>query len=283
LGNDGADVLYWLTPAGAVVRTSAAPPPPPSRGVQAISLCPTSFCLALASFSVLVFSLVVGVAIGLSGPAVTGTSLIGFARAPHDPGEFLSRRGFRGGDGFSLALPILVMYMCLPILLPAFLKLTFFVASRCRLRPATPSSLGFARWPGRIKPPSGHPHPPSMRYRDPRLLERDKWTSAFSSRRNYSWSNLVSATKRCAPPWLLSTLLVEWMIVTLMDLGAFHLNYRTTTAGDVPGARITSDFLRGTWRGGWCALRRATLAVLWQCGEGHEQASAMSDDRRTPH
>jgi len=145
LGNDGTDVLYWLTPAGAVVRTSAAPPPPPSRGVQAVSLCPTSFCLALASFSVLVFSLVVGVAIGLSGPAVTGTSLIGFARAPHDPGEFLSRRGFRGGDGFSLALPILVMYMCLPILLPAFLKLTFFVASRCRLRPATPSSLGFAR------------------------------------------------------------------------------------------------------------------------------------------
>ena len=29
----------------------------------------------------------------------------------------------------------------------------------------------------------------------------------------------------------------------------------------MPGARITSDFLRGTWRGGWCALRRATLAV----------------------
>ena len=36
LGNDGTDVLYWLTPTGAVARTSAEPPPPPSSGVQTI-------------------------------------------------------------------------------------------------------------------------------------------------------------------------------------------------------------------------------------------------------
>ena len=67
----------------------------------------------------------------------------------------------------------------------------------------------------------------------------------------------MSAVKCCAPPWLLSVLLVKWIIVSLMDLGALRLNYRTTLAGDVPRARLTSDFLRGTWRGTWCAARRA--------------------------
>ena len=257
LGNDDGDLLYWLTPTGAIVRTAPTSLHDDVKVVPArsISICPTSFCFAAASLSVLVLSLFAGVVIGQSNTASAGLSLIGYARAPHDPGEFFSRTGFRGGTSFSLVLPILVMCMFIPTLIPAFLKLTLVGSLRCRLRPAKPPGLGFARWFGCIKPPSGHPPSP----RESRLLDRDRWKSTFSSRREFAWGNLVSAARCYSPPWLLLVLLLEWSVLALMDLGALFINCRTTSAGDAHGPDgrgrwRPSEFQRWTTRRAWCSL-----------------------------
>ena len=53
------------------------------------------------------FAILVGLA-AVNRDGAAGLSLIGYARAPHDPGAFASRLGFRGGtwgDFVSLILP----------------------------------------------------------------------------------------------------------------------------------------------------------------------------------
>jgi hypothetical protein len=98
-------------------------------------------------------SLALGVA-AYSRPDVSGLSLIGYSRQPHDPGAFLSLMifGRACGGATAFGFPIITTFCSsFAILLPTAVKLTRFVPAG-RLRPAI-TGWGFAH----KKPPSGHP------------------------------------------------------------------------------------------------------------------------------
>jgi hypothetical protein len=115
LGGTDDDTLYWLAPSGAIVRTS---------GVDAEAAVPElvrpgTFGLFSSIFPAAVTLMVLGISLALgvaaySRPDVSGLSLIGYSRQPHDPGAFLSRMRFWGGmwwGNCDLAFPIITTFL----------------------------------------------------------------------------------------------------------------------------------------------------------------------------
>ena len=99
LGSTEAGVLYWRSPSGGVVRSSAADAVTPSvarPGMFGRLLDAHLSGCSVVGLLVLVASLSVGLATWRAD-TVVGLSLIGDGRPPHDPGAFLSRMVFWGG------------------------------------------------------------------------------------------------------------------------------------------------------------------------------------------